>query len=239
MSVTNRELQSLRQRGTARFIPVFFVLFVVALGALAAPALHPQDRDHDRDRDRDDRTVFIARENMVQDFGGGHGGRPSPDAICAPDSVAVGFHVQTGEFFNLAWLDCARVRRDGGIGDEMMRTEPTGSRGGRPVHDAICPNGFALRGLRGRTGASIDEAVGECTPLRQIANHMDRPRTEWTQSVTRPNPGGHPAAAECPPGFVVTGFRSYSGEYMDHLWVVCSEVRMRDHDGDRDHDRDR
>jgi hypothetical protein len=46
-----------------------------------------------------------------------------------------------------------------------------------------------------------------------------------TQSVLRPRAGGHPAGAECPAGFVVTGFRSNSGEYMDHLWLVCSEVQ--------------
>jgi hypothetical protein len=42
--------------------------------------------------------------------------------------------------------------------------------------------------------------------------------------VTRPRPGGRPAEAHCPPGSVVTGFRSMSGEYMDHLWIVCSEL---------------
>jgi hypothetical protein len=226
-----------RKSGSARFVLVFLILFAAALGALAAPQYQDHDRDRDRGFDRD-RAIFVSRESVAQDFGGGHGGRPSPDAMCPFDSVAVGFHVQTGEFFNQAWLDCAPVRRDGDMGDQVMMTGRTGSPGGRPVHDAFCPNGFALRGLRGRTGGSIDEAVGECTPLREIARRADRPRTEWTQSVTRPNPGGHPAAAECPLGFVVTGFRSNSGEYMDHLWVVCSEVRVRDRDGDRDHDRD-
>ena len=84
---------------------------------------------------------------------------------------------------------------------------------------------FVLRGLRGRTGSSIDEAAGECSPLRQIANRFDRPRTEFTQPLTRPRPGGHPAEAECPQGFVVTGLRSMSGTWMDHLWLVCSEVQ--------------
>lgn len=103
-------------------------------------------------------------------------------------------------------------------------TERTGSRGGRPVHDAFCPNGFVLRGLRGRTGASIDEAVGVCSPLRGVIERRDDPRTEMTQSVMRPEAGGHPAEAYCPRGAVVTGFRSMSGEYMDHLWLLCSEL---------------
>jgi hypothetical protein len=175
---------------------------------------------------------------MVSDFGGGHGGRPSPDALCEPESVAVGFHVQMGEYFNQAWLDCVHVRRDGDLGDEPRMTERTGSRGGRPVFDAYCPRGFVLRGVRGRTGASIDEAVGECSPLRGIARRGEEPRTELTQPIMRPHPGGHPAGAECPAGFVVTGFRSTSGAWMDHLWLVCSELRW-DRDRDRDHDHDR
>ena len=104
-------------------------------------------------------------------------------------------------------------------------TGRTGSRGGRPVQDAFCPNGLALRGLRGHTGASIDEAAGECSQVREIGERFENPRTEMTQPIARPRPGGRPAAAECPPGSVVTGFRSTSGEYMDHLWLVCSELQ--------------
>jgi hypothetical protein len=174
---------------------------------------------------------------MMQDFGGGNGGRPSPDALCPEQSVAVGFHVQTGEYINQAWLDCAPIRPDGRLGRELRMTSRTGSRGGRPVSDAFCPEGFALRGLQGRTGASIDEASGVCSPLRDIANGSDNPRSELTQAVMRPRPGGHPAEAFCPRGAVVTGFRSMSGEYMDHLWLVCSELRGN-RDGDHDRDRD-
>jgi hypothetical protein len=104
-------------------------------------------------------------------------------------------------------------------------TGRTGSPGGRPVHDAYCPQGAVLRGLRGRTGASIDEAIGECSHLGAIAERRNDDRIEMTQPITRPDPGGRPAEAQCPPGAVVTGFRSMSGEYMDHLWIVCSEIR--------------
>lgn len=232
--MTSNSKPNQHQHGAARILPVFLILFSAAFAALAAPQY--QDRDHDRDRDRDDRGgIFISREQIVQDFGGGRGGRPSRDALCDPASVAVGFHVQTGEFFNEAWLDCVHVERDGDLGRDARMTERTGSRGGRPVFDAFCPDGFALRGLRGRTGASIDVAVGICSPLREIARRDPRPRTEMTQPVARPGAGGHPSEALCPPGGVVTGFRSNSGEYMDHLWLVCSEVRRADRD--RDHDR--
>ena len=202
------------------------ILLIVAMAALAGPQ---QDRDHERDHDRDrafDRGfIHVSHERMALDFGGGNGGRPSPDAQCEEDAVAVGFHVQTGEFFNTAWLDCVHVRPDGDPGDELHPTGRTGSPGGRPVHDAFCPKGFALRGLRGRTGASIDEAFGICSPLREIAERREHPATERTEPVIRPEAGGHPAAAECPLGSVVTGFRSNSGEWMDHLWVLCSELR--------------
>jgi hypothetical protein len=82
--------------------------------------------------------------------------------------------------------------------------------------------------LRGRTGASIDEAIGECSFVREIAERRDHPRTELTESVTRPRSGGRPSEARCPPGAVVAGLRSMSGEYMDHLWIVCSELQRND-----------
>lgn len=216
-------------------------LFLIAFGALAATQYqYPnQDRDryrdHDRDQDRDGEWdhafLRVGRRQVAVDFGGGHGGRPAPDAVCDEQSLAVGFHVQTGEYYNQAWLDCAHVRREGGLGDRIQMTGRTGSPGGRPVHDAFCRNGFVLRGLVGRTGASIDEAVGLCSPLRQVVQRFDNPRTEMTEPVARPNAGGRPAQAVCPAGSVVTGFRSNSGEYMDHLWLLCSEVH-------REHDRD-
>ncbi len=196
---------------------VLAVLLMIAFVALAAPQFR-------EDRDR----IHVSRERIAADFGGGNGGRPSPDALCEEEAAAVGFHVQTGEYFNTAWLDCVHVHGDGRLGDERRMTERTGSPGGRPVYDAFCPPGFVLRGLRGRTGASIDEAVGICSPLREIADRIPNPRTEFTQPVVRPNPGGHPSEAFCPPGGVVTGFRSKSGEYMDHLWLFCSELRRND-----------
>jgi hypothetical protein len=209
------------QSGSARIGIVVAILCLIALGALAAPQYQ-----HDRDRDRDrDRFVSVSRERIAMDFGGGNGGRPSPDAQCEPEAVAIGFHVQTGEYFNQAWLDCVHIRPDGRLGEEISTTERTGTRGGRPVHDALCPQWQVLRGLRGRTAASIDEAAGICSPFREVADRSDNPRTELTQPVTRPNPGGRPAEAVCPAGSVVTGFHSMSGEWMDHLWILCSELR--------------
>ena len=235
-SFTGRAMKTIsssgNQSGAARFAPVLAILFAIALTALAAPQY--QDRDHDREWGRD-RAIFVSRERTTQDFGGGGGGRPSPDALCGEESVAVGFHMTAGEYVEAAWLDCAHVRRDGDLGDELRRTEPTGARSRSNVQDALCPQGFALIGLRGRTGASIDEAFGVCAPLREIAWRRDNPRTELTQPITRPNAGGRSDEAFCPRGFVVTGFRSKSGTHMDHLWLVCSELRR----ADRDHDRDR
>lgn len=220
--------QTRKQTGAGRVAPVLTILFVIALAALAAPQYQDRDRDQyrDRDRNRDRRILILSCDRpKLADFGGGSGGRPSPDALCDPGFVAVGFHVQTGEFYNQAWLDCAPMRSDGSLGEERRITGRTGSPGGRPVQDALCPNGLALRGLRGRTGASIDEAAGECSQLREIGERFENPRTEMTQPIARPRPGGRPAAGECPPGSVVTGFRSMSGEYMDHLWLVCSELQ--------------
>jgi hypothetical protein len=213
----------------ARIAPVLAILFLIALGALAAPQYQDRDRDRDHDRDRDygrDRGVILilGSQRAPFDFGGGRGGAPSPDALCDTGFVAVGFHVQTGEYYNQAWLECAPMRSDGSLGQERRLTARTGSRGGAPVHDGICSPGRALRGLRGRTGASIDVAAGECSFVRDIAQGFDNPPTDMTQDVARPRPGGAPAQVECPAGSVVTGFHSNSGEYMDHLWILCSPL---------------
>ena len=196
----------------ARVVSVLAIIVLLALAALAAP----QYRN----------VIFILScERDARDFGGGHGGRPSRDSMCDGGFVAVGFHVQTGEFYNEAWLDCAPLRSDGSLGDERRMTSRTGSPGGSAIHDAGCSNGRALRGLRGRTGESIDEAAGECSLVRDIGERFDNPSTEMTEPVIRPRPGGRPTEVQCPAGSVITGFRSMSGEYMDHLWILCSELQ--------------
>ena len=211
----------LRNAAQSARICMIAALCLTAFTALAMAQNPERDRPFDH-------GIRVSHERMMTDFGGGNGGHPSPDAVCGEDSVAIGFHVQTGEYFNTAWLDCVHVRPDGEPGDEVRMTERTGSPGGRPVQDAFCPRGLVLRGLRGRTGASIDEAVGICGPLREIAERREHIRSEPTQAIVRPNAAGHPAGAECPPGFVVTGFHSNSGGWMDHLWVLCSELRHGD-----------
>ena len=179
--------------------------------------------------------LLLGCEVLERDLGGGSGGRPMPDARCGGGFVAVAFHVQTGEYFNQAWLDCAPMRSDGSLGEERRTTARTGPAGGRTVHDAQCSPGTVLRGLRGRTGASIDEAIGECSSLREVGDRGDRSdfddrrgrnrQTEMTNPVSIPRPGGRAAEAECPPGAVVVGFRSRGGEWMDHLSILCSEVQ--------------
>jgi hypothetical protein len=224
---------------------VFAIVFAAALVALATP----QNRDM---------ILMVSCDRVERDFGGGPGGRPAPDAQCDTGFVAVGFHVQTGEYYNEAWLDCAPLRSDGTLGEERRMTGRTGSPGGQAIHDARCSPGRALRGLRGRTGASIDEAVGVCSDVRDMmrermgdrrgdgrddrrddqrgdqrddrrddrrAERFDPRGMEMTEPVTRPRPGGSPAEAQCPAGSVLTGFRSRSGRWMDHLWILCSDLQ--------------
>jgi len=199
--------------------------------------------------------LLLGCEVAERDFGGGSGGRPMQDARCDGGFVAVGFHVQTGEYFNQAWLDCVPMRSDGTLGEERRTTNRTGPSGGRDVHDAQCRPGSVLRGLRGRTGASIDEAIGECSSLRDLGDRGDRHdrsdrndrndrrdrddrndrqdrddrydngRVETTNPITIPRPGGRPSEAHCPSGSVLVGFRSRGGEWMDHLSILCSDVQ--------------
>lgn len=211
--------RSSSSQGAARIAIVFVILFVIALAALAAPQ-YPG-----RPGPGPGGPEFVGRQRIPYDFGGGNGGRPSQDALCEPNAVAVGFHIQTGEYINEAWLDCSWVRPDGRVTGDRRMTGRTGSPGGRPVSDAYCRRGMVLRGLRGNTGGSIDTMAGMCSPLEDIASRNPRPRTQMTRPVMRPHPGGRPAGVECAPGQVVTGFRSNSGEYMDHLWILCSDVR--------------
>ena len=167
----------------------------------------------------------ISCDRMHRDFGGGPGGKNVAEAVCDSGFVAVGFHVRTGEYFNQAWLDCLPLRSDGTLGEELRITARAGSAGGNTDHDARCSYGRVLRGIKGRTGESIDEAVGQCSSVRDIGDRFEVPSTEQTDTAARPRSGGKPVEAACPAGYAMVGFESRSGEWMDHLWVLCSEIR--------------
>ena len=158
------------------------------------------------------------------DFGGGPGGRNITNATCEPGSVAVGFRARIGEFFNEVWLECAPLRFDGSLAGGFRETAAAGQAGGKAEKSARCPNGQVLRGLKGRTGASIDQIAGVCSNPQEIRDNPE-PRTAKTSTVSRPNSGGQPAEASCPVGSALVGFQTKSGEYIDHLWIQCTDLR--------------
>lgn len=205
------------------------VLILTALATLAVS--ESAWGQEDRDRDRDGGYSINSFRPVQIDFGGGGGGKRFSEAKCGPGSVATGFHVQMGEFFNLVWVDCAHLRRNGSLDRDLTSTEQAGTPGGRRVADAQCPAGSGLIGLRGRTGASIDEAVGQCVDPRDVMERREERhegrRPEFTNPITTPNPGGQPAEARCEPGQVMVGLRAKSGEWIDHLWVLCANIEQR------------
>jgi len=209
---------SRRRIGSDRRAAIF-VFFILATVAISGSARAQRDHDRDRDRDRDDRP-------RTMDFGGGSGGSRESQARCGPDDFAVGFHVQMGEFFNLISVDCAHVRPEGGLGHHLRATEQAGTPGGREERDAICPEGQVLVGLQGYTGGSIDQAAGICADPRDITDPRGY-RTQVTNTIAIPRPGGRPAQAQCSAGQVMKGVRARSGEYIDHLWILCSDVDRR------------
>ena len=166
------------------------------------------------------------REHRVyeRDFGGGHGGQVMTEAVCGPRSAATGFHAQIGKYFNQVWADCAELRRNGEIERDVRVSDRAGTPGGNEVQDARCRFGLVMIGLRGRTGGSVDQAAGICVDPRDLDRREDR-RVELTNTVSIPNPDGNPIEAVCEPGHVMVGFRTKNGQWIDHLWILCADVR--------------
>ena len=160
-----------------------------------------------------------------RDFGGGSGGRNVTDAKCGPGYVATGFHVKMGQYFNLVWVDCAGLRSNGSLDGNRIVTAKAGAQGGGDFRDAQCPYGQGLVGLRGSAAASIDEAAGRCANVKDIADRKGYPRIQFTNSITIPRPGGRPADAQCQSGQVMVGIRVKSGQWIDHLWILCSNIQ--------------
>jgi hypothetical protein len=163
-------------------------------------------------------------QNVTVDFGGGSGGRNVTYATCDPGSVAVGIRVRTGEYLNQAWLECSPLRPDGSLGGGSRVTAPAGQSGGRVENAARCPNGQVLRGLRGQAGSSVDLITGVCASPGEIRDRP-QPRSTQTSSVSIPRPGGRPVQAPCPQNAAIVALQAKSGEYMDHLWIQCADLR--------------
>src|SRR5271168_4583748 len=117
-----------RRVENGRFVTVFVValltMVVISKSAQAQPG-------------RPGPGYWIASSRPTQsDFGGGPGGQQFSDARCKPGSVATGFHVQMGKYFNLVWVDCAGLRPNGTLDRNVRSTSQAGSPGGGDVRDA-------------------------------------------------------------------------------------------------------
>jgi len=211
-----------------------FFLAVLAIIAVSNAAWAQRDEREEREqreqreqRDRYEHGYKVEHEHARPvDFGGGPGGSAVSDARCGPDAVAVGFHVQMGQFFNLIALDCAHVRPDGTLARRERLSDQAGTPGGREQRDAGCPEGMAMVGFQGSTGASIDEAAGMCVDPRAIPDPRGYPQPQLTNAITIPHPGGRPALAQCSAGQVMVGVRAKSGQWIDHLWILCSNIEL-------------
>ena len=209
-----------------------FFLAILATVAISNSARAQRDEREEREqreqreqRERNEHGYTVESSNpRPMDYGGGRGGSNISDARCGPESVAVGFHVQMGQYYNLVWVDCAHLRPDGNLGHNERSTEQAGTPGGRDVRDAGCPEGQALVGLQGSTGASIDEAAGLCVDPREIPDPRGNRRVQFTNAIAIPHPAGRPAQAQCSAGEVMVGFRARSGQWIDHLWVLCADL---------------
>ena len=207
-----------------RFVTVFVLVLALVLALLATVVV---SKSAQAQPGRPGPGYWISSSRPTQsDFGGGPGGQQFSDARCKPGSVATGFHVQIGKYFNLVWVDCAVLRPNGALDRNVRSTSQAGSPGGNDVRDAQCPFGQGLIGLQGRTGGSIDVAVGVCADPREVADRRN-PRTQLTNSIAIPSPHGQPAQAPCQVNQVMVGIRAKSGQWIDHLWVLCSDIQRR------------
>jgi hypothetical protein len=210
-----------------RINPSVAVLILLVASVISNPAWAQRDRDREPEERRDSGySIASFRPPLQIDFGGGPGGQEFTDARCGRESVATGFHVQMGEYFNLIWVDCARLRRNGSLDRDLTSSPQAGKPGGNRVADAQCSGGLGLIGLRGRTGEAIDEAAGVCADPREVEDRDRREhfRPEFTTAIAKPSPGGQPIQAMCQPGQVMVGIRAKSGRWIDHLWILCSNI---------------
>lgn len=159
----------------------------------------------------------------AKDFGGGLGGSLVQDSTCPTGSVTVGFFSRTGSYTDSVGVICNPLNRNGTVNGSEQYGIRIGDPGGHTDHVSTCPEGRVMRGLGGKTGAYIDQMKGMCSFGQDIARQLPGLSTAISPVVDATG-GGNEASAECPSGSAITGLRTRSGAYIDHMWVLCSPI---------------
>jgi hypothetical protein len=91
---------------------------------------------------------------------GGTGGAVF-DTRCPPGQVGVGLFGRSGAEVDALGLACADLKAWAAGPTRAVRLAPNGGTGGRD-YEALCPSGYVMVGLEGRSGAHIDRIGGYC-----------------------------------------------------------------------------
>jgi len=148
----------------------------------------------------------LGEERRATPRAGSPGGRDIHDALCPPGRALLGLTGRTGASIDSASGMCGPIR-----GHEERRHDEDRRRDDR----------------RDDNRRDNDRRENDRRENDRRDDDRRRDRMELTAPVTIPRPGGRPAETACPPDSVLVGFRTRSGEWIDHLSILCSEVQRR------------
>ncbi len=134
-------------------------------------------------------------------------------SACQPGWMAVGIHGRSSEQIDRIGLVCRYLERDGTLGAEDFR-ETAGGEGGTSFL-SMCPDGYAIGGLAGRSGAQLDRVQIVCDTL---------PGTVLFEGNPVGGTGGATFADVAPNRYFLTKVTGRSDAWIDGLWAIYTKV---------------
>ena len=164
---------------------------------------------------------------------GSVGGGTATDDACPPGEVVIGLRGAAGGWITQLGVVCGAVALVDGqiIGVSVRESTELPIRGllSGSMFDSICPAGEVVVGVRGRSGALIDQLVLSCAPLSVVDDGVSL-SLELGASSEQPPVGGSGGTAfdatECPPGAVATIGRIRAGDSIDAFGLTCMPIGL-------------
>lgn len=140
-------------------------------------------------------------------------GEGTYSSACQPGWMAVGLHGRSSDQIDRIGLVCRYLERGGTLGAEDFR-EAVGGEGGASFL-SMCPDGYAIGGLAGRSGDQVNRVQIVCDTL---------PGTVLFEGNPVGGTGGAAFVDVAPNRYFLTKLTGRSDARIDGLWAIYSKV---------------
>jgi hypothetical protein len=164
-----------------------------------------------------------AHATVVSTSQAGGSGGTSFTQTCANGGVLVGLQGAFGDFIDSVKAVCSRIDSIGDPVDTSVLSAHGGG-GGTTGYDLRCPRGWAVTGLKGRSGSLVDRIQLVCAPVQLDGTALVS--ADHTDQFKAGGSGGSSFSIHCGGTRPARGINGGAGSFIDRIGLGCENATL-------------